>query len=108
MASPCPALIPLGPLPHPRLHPPSRPAPQLADNPAMMDMMASMMNAPGVLDSIVASNPMLQQMMNTNPMLRSMLSNPEFVRSMLNPQMMSAAMRMQQARCLALGRAGVH
>jgi hypothetical protein len=67
----------------------------------MMDMMASMMSAPGVLDSIVASNPMLQQMMDSNPMLRPMLSNPDFVRSMLNPQMMSAAMRMQQARARA-------
>jgi ubiquilin len=62
----------------------------------MMDMMASMMAQPGVIDSIVASNPMLQQMMAANPSLRNMLSNPEFVRSMLNPQMMQAAMRMQQ------------
>jgi len=79
---------------------------QMMENPQMMDMMATMMSQPGVLDSIVASNPMLQQMVGANPMLRQMLSNPEVVRSMLNPQMMQNAMRMQQVGCVTVGGGG--
>lgn len=33
----------------------------MASNPAMLDMMSSLMSTPGVLDSIIASNPQLQQ-----------------------------------------------
>ena len=71
------------------------PQTQMADNPGFTDMMVSLMSSPGVLDNIVASNPMLQQMITAMPGLRDMLSNPDVVRSMLNPQMVANAMRMQ-------------
>lgn len=45
---------------------------------------------------MINGNPMLQNMVNQNPMVREMLNNPQMMQSMMNPQMIQAALQMQQ------------
>lgn len=68
----------------------------MMEDPAMQTMMQQVMSSPGVMEMMINSNPQLSAMIRSNPMMGEMMRNPEFMRSMLNPQVMQAAMRLQQ------------
>lgn len=61
-------------------------------NPAMAQMMSSLMSNPEFMEQMIASNPMLQSMMT--PEMRQMMRNPEVMRMMSNPAMLQMAMQM--------------
>eukprot|EP00741_Cyanophora_paradoxa_P006092 tig00000983_g5907.t1 len=66
-------------------------------NPAMQQMMSTMLSNPQFVESMMDANPFVREMAAANPQLRTMLTNPEFLRSLSNPQTLSAMMQLQSA-----------
>ncbi|KAI3824881.1 hypothetical protein L1987_06353 [Smallanthus sonchifolius] len=69
---------------------------QLMQNPAITQMMQSLLSNPQYMEQIVNQNPQLRTMFDSNPQLREMLQNPELLRQLTSPQMMQQMMSLQQ------------
>ncbi|KAI3714196.1 hypothetical protein L1987_72792 [Smallanthus sonchifolius] len=69
---------------------------QLMQNPAVSQMMQSLLSNPQYIEQIVNQNPQLRSMFDSNPQLREMLQNPEILRQLTSPQMMQQMMSLQQ------------
>ncbi|KAK1437834.1 hypothetical protein QVD17_03634 [Tagetes erecta] len=69
---------------------------QLMQNPAISQMMQSLLSNPQYMDQIVNQNPQLRSMFDANPQLREMMQNPEILRQLTSPQMMQQMMSLQQ------------
>ncbi|KAL7156318.1 hypothetical protein ABFS83_02G001200 [Erythranthe nasuta] len=69
---------------------------QLMQNPAMAQMMQSLLSNPQYMDQIVGLNPQLRSMLDVNPQLREMMQNPEILRQLTSPQTMQQMMALQQ------------
>ncbi|KAF5764347.1 putative Ubiquitin-like domain, Heat shock chaperonin-binding, UBA-like superfamily, ubiquilin [Helianthus annuus] len=69
---------------------------QLMQNPAISQMMQSLLSNPQYMEQIVNQNPQLRSMYDANPQLREMMQNPEVMRQLTSPQMMQQMMSLQQ------------
>ncbi|KAI3728993.1 hypothetical protein L6452_17638 [Arctium lappa] len=69
---------------------------QLMQNPAVSQMMQSLLSNPQYMEQVVSQNPQLRSMFDSNPQLREMMQNPEVLRQLTSPQMMQQMMSLQQ------------
>ncbi|KAL2551217.1 Ubiquitin domain-containing protein DSK2b [Forsythia ovata] len=70
---------------------------QLMQNPAISQMMQSLLSNPQYINQIIGFNPELRNMFDSNPQFRDMMQNPEFIRQLLSPGMMQQLLTFQQA-----------
>ncbi|XAR58043.1 hypothetical protein NMG60_11026384 [Bertholletia excelsa] len=77
---------------------------QFMQNPAVSQMMQSLLSNPQYMNQILGLNPQLSGMLDSNPQLREMMQNPEFIRQLTNPQTLQQLMTLQQALMSQLGR----
>ncbi|KAK4401317.1 Ubiquitin domain-containing protein DSK2b [Sesamum angolense] len=69
---------------------------QLLQNPAVAQMMQSLLSNPQYMDQILGLNPQLHSMLDMNPQLREMMQNPEILRELTSPETMQQMMALQQ------------
>ncbi|CAI9765423.1 unnamed protein product [Fraxinus pennsylvanica] len=60
----------------------------LLQNPAMGQMMQSLLSNPQYMEQILGFNPQLRSMLDTNPQLLEMMQNPDILRQLTSPVMM--------------------
>ncbi|CAI9767815.1 unnamed protein product [Fraxinus pennsylvanica] len=77
---------------------------QLMQNPAISQMMQSLLSNPQYINQIIGFNPELRNMLDSNPQFRDMMQNPEFIRQLFSPGMMQQLLTFQQALLSQLGR----
>ncbi|XP_038888095.1 ubiquitin domain-containing protein DSK2a-like [Benincasa hispida] len=77
---------------------------QFLQNPAISQMMQSLLSNPQYMNQILNLNPQLRSMVDMNPQLREMMQNPEFVRQLTNPEMMQQMLSIQQTLLSTLNR----
>ncbi|KAH1040482.1 hypothetical protein J1N35_042225 [Gossypium stocksii] len=70
---------------------------QLLQNPAISQMMQSIMSNPQYMNQIMNLNPQLRGMFDMNPQLREMMQNPEVLRQMFSPETMQQMLALQQS-----------
>ncbi|TQE13924.1 hypothetical protein C1H46_000555 [Malus baccata] len=68
---------------------------QLLQNPAISQMMQSMLSNPQYMNQIL--NPQLRGMVDSNPQFREMMQNPELLRQLTNPETMQQMLALQQS-----------
>ncbi|KAM7261072.1 hypothetical protein ACFE04_026547 [Oxalis oulophora] len=68
---------------------------QLMQNPAISEMMQSIISNPQYMNQILNTNPQLRTLLDSNPQLREMMLNPEFLRQLTNPETMQQMLTMQ-------------
>ncbi|KAL6642759.1 hypothetical protein ACP70R_020940 [Stipagrostis hirtigluma subsp. patula] len=78
---------------------------QMLQNPAMMQMMQSIMSDPQTMNQLLNFNPNARNLMESNPQLREMFQNPEFLRQMTSPETLRQLLSFQQT---LLGQLGQH
>ncbi|XP_071735338.1 ubiquitin domain-containing protein DSK2b-like [Rutidosis leptorrhynchoides] len=76
---------------------------QLMQNPAISQMMQSLLSNPQHLNQILGLNPQMQRMLESNPQLREMMQNPDFIRQLTSPETMQQMMTLQQSLFSGLG-----
>lgn len=69
---------------------------QFLQNPAVTQMMQSLLSNPQYMDQILNLNPQLRSMLDMNPQLRDMMQNPEILRQLSSPETMQQMMALQQ------------
>uniref|UniRef100_A0A9I9D5S3 Ubiquitin domain-containing protein DSK2a-like n=1 Tax=Cucumis melo TaxID=3656 RepID=A0A9I9D5S3_CUCME len=77
---------------------------QLMQNPAISQMMQSVMSNPQYVNQILGLNPQLRGLLDSNPQLREMMQDPEFLRQLTSPDTMQQMFTMQQQLLSQLGR----
>ncbi|XVE48733.1 hypothetical protein DITRI_Ditri01bG0025800 [Diplodiscus trichospermus] len=77
---------------------------QLLQNPAISQMMQSIMSNPQYMNQIMNLNPQLRGMLDLNPQLREMMQNPEVLRQMFSPETMQQMLTLQQSLLSQLNR----
>ncbi|XP_022748549.1 ubiquitin domain-containing protein DSK2b-like [Durio zibethinus] len=77
---------------------------QLLQNPAISQMMQSIMSNPQYMNQILNLNPPLRGMFDLNPQLREMMQNPEVLRQMASPEAMQQMLALQQSLLSHLNR----
>ncbi|CAN6984698.1 unnamed protein product [Brassica rapa subsp. trilocularis] len=70
---------------------------QFLQNPAMSQMMQSLLSNPQYMNQIMSLNPQLQSLMDSSPQVREMMQNPEFLRMLSSPETMQQMMSLQQS-----------
>ncbi|KAG2703023.1 hypothetical protein I3843_06G110800 [Carya illinoinensis] len=70
---------------------------QLLQNPAVSQMMQSLLSNPQYMNQILSLNPQLRGMVDANPQLREMMQNPDLLRQLTNPETMQQMLALQQA-----------
>lgn len=70
---------------------------QFMQNPAMSQMMQSLLSNPQYMNQILNLNPQLRSMLDLNPQLREMMQNPELLRQLTSPETMQQMMALQQS-----------
>ncbi|KAH9710656.1 ubiquitin domain-containing protein DSK2b [Citrus sinensis] len=78
---------------------------QMLQNPAVTQMMQSLLSNPQYMNQILGLNPQLRSMVDSNSQLREMIQNPEFLRQLTNPETMQQMVTLQQFLLTQLGRA---
>ncbi|PIN25755.1 Ubiquitin-like protein, partial [Handroanthus impetiginosus] len=69
---------------------------QLLQNPAVTQMMQSLLSNPQYMDQMLGLNPQLRSMLDMNPQLREMMQNPEILRELTSPETMQQMLALQQ------------
>ncbi|XVF00767.1 hypothetical protein REPUB_Repub04eG0029700 [Reevesia pubescens] len=77
---------------------------QMLQNPAISQMMQSMVSNPQYMNQIMNLNPQLRGMFDLNPQLREMMQNPEVLRQMFSPETMQQMLTLQQSLLSQLNR----
>ncbi|KAJ4824711.1 hypothetical protein Tsubulata_017559 [Turnera subulata] len=77
---------------------------QLMQNPAMSQMMQSVLSNPQYMNQMLGANSQLRNMLDSNPQLREMMQNPEVLRQLTSPETMQQLLSFQQALLSQLGR----
>ncbi|KAK8956101.1 hypothetical protein KSP40_PGU011112 [Platanthera guangdongensis] len=77
---------------------------QVLQNPAMSQMMQSLLSNPQYVNQIFNMNPQLRSMMESNTQLREALQNPEFLRQLTSPETLQQILTLQQSLSSMLGR----
>ncbi|KAK9666677.1 hypothetical protein RND81_14G202800 [Saponaria officinalis] len=70
---------------------------QIMQNPAMSQMMQSVLSNPQYMSQMVSMNPQLRAVTESNPQLREMMENPEVLRQLASPEVMQQMMTLQQS-----------
>lgn len=70
---------------------------QLMQNPAVSQMMQSLLSNPQYMNQILGLNPQMRSMLESNPQLREMMQNPDFIRQLTSPETMQQMMALQQS-----------
>ncbi|KAL5562352.1 hypothetical protein UlMin_032099 [Ulmus minor] len=76
---------------------------QLLQNPAVSQMMQSMLSNPQYMNQMLNSNPQLRGMVDGNQ-LREMMQNPELLRQLMNPETIQQLLTLQQSLLSQLNR----
>ncbi|XP_039049603.1 ubiquitin domain-containing protein DSK2b-like isoform X2 [Hibiscus syriacus] len=76
----------------------------LLQNPAVSQMMHSIMSNPNYMNQIMNLNPQLREMFDWNPQLREMTQNQEVLRQMFSPETMQQMLALQQSLLSQLNR----
>ncbi|KAK8965942.1 hypothetical protein KSP40_PGU002981 [Platanthera guangdongensis] len=76
---------------------------QVLQNPAMTQMMQSLLSNPQYVNQIFNMNPQLRSVMESNTQLREMLQNPEFLRQLASPETMQQVLSLQQSLFSRMG-----
>ncbi|XVF16015.1 hypothetical protein REPUB_Repub09cG0205500 [Reevesia pubescens] len=77
---------------------------QLMQNPAISQMMQSLLSNPQYMNQVLGLNPQLQSMLDSNSQLREMMQNPEFLRQLTSPETMQQLLTLQQSLLSQLSR----
>ncbi|XAR73053.1 hypothetical protein NMG60_11019907 [Bertholletia excelsa] len=77
---------------------------QLLQDPAVSQMMQSLLSNPQYLNQFLGLNPQLRSTLDSNPQLREMLQNPEFLQHLTSPETMQQMLAVQQALLSRLNR----
>ncbi|KAK9285221.1 hypothetical protein L1049_024409 [Liquidambar formosana] len=77
---------------------------QIMQNPAISQMMQSVLSNPQYMNQILGLNPQLRSMLDSNSQLREMMQNPEFLRQLTSPETMQQLMTLQQSLLSQFGR----
>ncbi|KAL7231204.1 hypothetical protein ACSBR2_009466 [Camellia fascicularis] len=77
---------------------------QFMQNPAMSQMMQSLLSNSQYMNQILALNPQLRNMLDSNPQLREMMQNPDFIRQLMSPETMQQLLTLQQTLLSQVGR----
>ncbi|XP_059449361.1 ubiquitin domain-containing protein DSK2b-like isoform X3 [Corylus avellana] len=70
---------------------------QFLQNPAVSQMMQSLLSNPQYMNQILSLNPQLRGMVDMNPQLREMMQNPDLLRQLTNPETMQQMLSLQQS-----------
>ncbi|KAK4347592.1 hypothetical protein RND71_033931 [Anisodus tanguticus] len=76
---------------------------QMMQNPAVSQMMQSLLSNPQYMNQMLGLNPQLRNMLDSNSHLREMMQNPEFIRQMSSPETMQQLMTFQQGLLSQVG-----
>ncbi|XP_059437361.1 ubiquitin domain-containing protein DSK2b-like isoform X2 [Corylus avellana] len=76
---------------------------QLMQNPAISQMMQSILSNPQYMNQIIALNPQMRSFLDSNSQLREMMQNPEVLRQLTSPDTMQQLLTFQQALLSRLG-----
>ncbi|CAA7403458.1 unnamed protein product [Spirodela intermedia] len=76
---------------------------QVLQNPAMSNIMQSLLSNPQYLNQILGLNPQMRSLLESNTQLREMLQNPEFLRQLTSPETVQQLLTLQQS-LMSLGR----
>ncbi|PSS29956.1 Ubiquitin domain-containing protein [Actinidia chinensis var. chinensis] len=68
---------------------------QFMQNPAVSQMMQSLLSNPQYMNQILGLNPQLRNVMDSNSQLREMMQNPEFLRQLTSPETMQQILTLQ-------------
>ncbi|GAB4838656.1 hypothetical protein Ancab_028200 [Ancistrocladus abbreviatus] len=77
---------------------------QLLQNPAVSQMMQSLVSNPEYMNQIFNMHPQLRAMSDLNPQVREMMQNPELLRQLTSPEMMQQMLALQQTLLSQLNR----
>lgn len=77
---------------------------QLLQNPAVSQMMQSLLSNPQYMNQFLGLNPQLRNMLDSNPQLREMMQNPEMLRQLTSPETMQQMLAVQQGLLSQLNR----
>ncbi|XP_052191789.1 ubiquitin domain-containing protein DSK2a-like isoform X2 [Diospyros lotus] len=77
---------------------------QLMQNPAISQMMQSILSNPQYMNQFLGMNPQLRSILDSNPQFREMLQSPEILRQLTSPEMMQQMLAVQQAFLSQLNR----
>ncbi|XP_031494864.1 ubiquitin domain-containing protein DSK2a-like [Nymphaea colorata] len=77
---------------------------QMMQNPAVSQMMQSLLSNPQYMNQILGLNPQLRNMLDSNSQFREMMQNPEFLRQLTSPETLQQFMSFQQALLSQLNR----
>ncbi|XP_030522824.1 ubiquitin domain-containing protein DSK2b-like isoform X1 [Rhodamnia argentea] len=70
---------------------------QLMQNPAISQMMQTLISNPQYINQIINLNPQLRSMVDANPQMREMMQNPELLRQFTSPETLQQMLAMQQS-----------
>ncbi|KAH8497765.1 hypothetical protein Peur_073046 [Populus x canadensis] len=70
---------------------------QLLQNPAVSQMMQSLLSNPEYMNQMLNFNPQLRGMVDSNPQFREMMQNPELLRQLTSPETMQQMLALQQS-----------
>ncbi|KAK1303476.1 Ubiquitin-like protein-NEDD8-like protein RUB3 [Acorus calamus] len=59
---------------------------QFLQNPAVQQVMDSMLSNPEYMNQVLSLNPQMRAMMDANPQMREMMQNPELIRQLTSPE----------------------
>ncbi|XVF59891.1 hypothetical protein PTKIN_Ptkin07bG0312200 [Pterospermum kingtungense] len=77
---------------------------QLMQNPAISQMMQSLLSNPQYMSQVLGLDPQFQSMLDSNSQLRQMMQNPEFLRQLTSPETMQQLLTLQQSLLSQLSR----
>ncbi|EOX90680.1 Tobamovirus multiplication 1 isoform 2, partial [Theobroma cacao] len=77
---------------------------QLMQNPAISQMMQSLLSNPQYMNQVLGLNPQLRSSLDSNSQLREMMQNPEFLRQLTSPETMQQLLTLQQSLLSQLSR----
>ncbi|XP_044500396.1 ubiquitin domain-containing protein DSK2a-like isoform X2 [Mangifera indica] len=77
---------------------------QMMQNPAISQMMQSLLSNPQYMNQILGHNPQIRSILDSNSQLREMMQNPEFLRQLTSPETMQQMLTLQQSLLAQLGR----
>lgn len=77
---------------------------QFMQNPAVSQMMQSLLSNPQAMNQIIGLNPQLRSLLDSNTQFREMMQNPDFLRQLANPEIMQQVVNLQQSLLSTLGR----
>ncbi|XWS45637.1 hypothetical protein CRYUN_Cryun15aG0153600 [Craigia yunnanensis] len=77
---------------------------QLIQNPAISQMMQSLLSNPQYMNQVLGLNPQHRSVLDSNFQLREMMRNPEFLRQLTSPETMQQLLTLQQSLLSQLSR----